>query len=149
MLVSGVCKAIYLHIYNHAFIFQFLFSYGLLQTIDCSSLCMQQVLVDYLFYILVQLLLLSCVQLFVTPWTIVHQASLSITNSRSLLKLMSIESVMPYNHLILCRSFSSYFQSFPGSRSIPRSQFFTSDGQSIGASASASVLPWIFRTDFL
>ena len=47
--------------------------------------------------------LLSCVRLFATPWTAAHQASLSITNSRSLLKLMSIESVMPSNHLILCR----------------------------------------------
>ena len=45
---------------------------------------------------------LSCVQLFATPWTAAHQASLSITNSWSLLKLMSIESVMPSNHLILC-----------------------------------------------
>ena len=46
---------------------------------------------------------LSCVQLFVIPWIAARQASLSITNSRSLLKLMSIESVMPSNHLILCR----------------------------------------------
>ena len=45
---------------------------------------------------------LSRVWLFVTPWTAAHQASLSITNSRSLLKLMSIESVMPSNHLVLC-----------------------------------------------
>ena len=45
---------------------------------------------------------LSRVRLFVTPWTAAHQASLSITNSRSSLKLMSIESVMPSNHLILC-----------------------------------------------
>ena len=45
---------------------------------------------------------LSHVQFFVTPWTAAHQASLSITNSQSLLKLMSIESVMPSNHLILC-----------------------------------------------
>ena len=45
---------------------------------------------------------LSRVQLFATPWTIARQASLSITNSRSLLKLMSIESVIPSNHLILC-----------------------------------------------
>ena len=45
---------------------------------------------------------LSCVQLFETPWTAVCQASLSITNSRSLLKFMSIESVMPSNHLIFC-----------------------------------------------
>ena len=46
--------------------------------------------------------LLSHVRLFVTPWTAAHQASLSITNSQSLLKLMSIESVMPSNHLIFC-----------------------------------------------
>ena len=46
---------------------------------------------------------LSHVQLFVTPWTVARQASLSITNSQSLLKLMSIESVMPSSHLILCR----------------------------------------------
>ena len=45
---------------------------------------------------------LSRVQLFVTPWTVARQASLSITNSWSLLKLMSTESVMPSNHLILC-----------------------------------------------
>ena len=45
---------------------------------------------------------LGRIQLFVTPWTAAHQASLSITNSRSPLKLMSIEVVMPSNHLILC-----------------------------------------------
>ena len=48
---------------------------------------------------------LSCVQLFATPWTAARQASLSITNSWSLLKPMSIESVMPSNHLILCHPF--------------------------------------------
>ena len=47
---------------------------------------------------------LSCIQLFVTPWTAAHQASLSFTISQSLLKLMSIESVIPSNHLILCHS---------------------------------------------
>ena len=46
---------------------------------------------------------LSCVRLFVTSWITAHQASLSITNARSLLKLMSIKSVMPSSHLILCR----------------------------------------------
>ena len=46
--------------------------------------------------------MLSCVQVFETPWTAAHQASLSIINSQSLLKLISIESVMPSNHLILC-----------------------------------------------
>ena len=49
--------------------------------------------------------LLSCVQRFATPWIAAHQASLSITNSRSLPKLMSIESVMPSSHLILCCPF--------------------------------------------
>ena len=47
--------------------------------------------------------LLSCVRLFVTLWTAAHQASLSITSSQSLLRLVSIELVMPSNHLILCR----------------------------------------------
>ena len=53
--------------------------------------------------LLLLLLLFSYVQLFAAPWTAAHQASLSITNSQSLLKLMSIESVMPSNHVILCR----------------------------------------------
>ena len=76
---------------------------------------------------------------FVTPWTAGYQASLSITNSQSLLRLMSIESVMPYNHLILCHPLLPSF--FPSIRAFPMSQFFTSGGQSTGASASASVLP--------
>ena len=84
---------------------------------------------------------LSHVWLFTTPWTTARQASLSITNSQNLLKLRSIESVMPSNHLILCRPFSSHLQSFPASGFFPMSQFFTSGGQSIGVSASASVLP--------
>ena len=58
----------------------------------------------------------SHVQLFVTPWTAVHQASLSITNSRSLLKLISIESVMPSNHLILCCPFLFPLSIFPSIR---------------------------------
>ena len=53
-------------------------------------------------YISQSVLLLSHVRLFVTSWTAAHQASLSITNSQRLLKLTSIELVMPYNHLILC-----------------------------------------------
>ena len=83
----------------------------------------------------------SHVQLFSTPWTAALQASLSVTNSQSLLKLMSIESVMPSNHLILCHPLLLLPQSFPTSGSFPMSQFFTSGGQSIGVSASASVLP--------
>ena len=84
---------------------------------------------------------LSRIQLFVTPWTAACQASLSITNSWSWLKLMSIESVMPSNHLILCCPFSSCLQSFPASGSFPMSWLFAPGGQSIGASASTSVLP--------
>ena len=59
---------------------------------------------------------LSRVQLFVTPWTIERQASLSITNCRSLLELMSIESVMPSNHLILCRPLLLLPSIFPSIR---------------------------------
>ena len=78
---------------------------------------------------------LSHVWLFATPSTAACQASLSITNSQSLLRLMSIESVMPSNHLILTAQF------FSASGSFQMSQFFASGGQSIGVSASASVLP--------
>ena len=84
---------------------------------------------------------LSHVWLLVTPWIAACQASLPITNSWSLLKLMSIESMMPSNHLILCRPFSSCPQSLPASGSFLMSQLFTWGGQSTGVSASASVLP--------
>ena len=60
--------------------------------------------------------LLSRVQLFATPWTAIYQASLSITNSQSLLKRMSIESVMPSNHLILCLPFLFLLSIFPSIR---------------------------------
>ena len=59
---------------------------------------------------------LSCVQLFATPWTAARQASLSITNSQSLLKLMSVESVMSPNHLILCRPLLLLPSIFPSIR---------------------------------
>ena len=84
---------------------------------------------------------LSHVRLFETPWTAAHQTSLSIINSQSLLKLMSIESVMPSNHLTLCHPLLlSRLQSFPTSGSFQMSQPFASGGQSIGVSSSASVL---------
>ena len=79
------------------------------------------------------------VQLFATPWTATHQASLSFTISRSLLKLISIESVMTSNHLVLCHPLSCC-QSFPASGSFLMSWLFASGGQSIEASSSASVL---------
>ena len=79
--------------------------------------------------------------LFVTPWTAARQASLSITDSWSLLKLMSVKLVMSSNHLILCHPLRLLPSIFPTSGPFLRSQFFTSGGQNIGVSASTSVLP--------
>ena len=90
--------------------------------------------------------LLNQVRLFVTPWTAARQASLSLTNTQSLLRLTSIELVMPSNHLTSVVPFSSHLQSFPASWSFLMSQLFTSGGQSIGVSAKASILP---MNDFL
>ena len=87
---------------------------------------------------------LSHVQLFVTPWTAARQASLSIPNSQSLLKLTSIHPSSRWCHPTIASSvipFSSCLQSLPASGSFPMSQFFASGGQSIEVSASASVLP--------
>ena len=98
---------------------------------------------------------LSCVRLFATPWTAACQASLSIINSWSLLKLMSIKSVMPSNHLILCHSFLLQPSIFPNVRVFSNESFFTSSGQSIGVSALVSVLSMniqsliSFRMDWL
>ena len=80
-------------------------------------------------------------RLFATPGTAVRQASPSITNSWSLLKLMSIESVMPSNHFILCCPLLLHLQSFSASGSFQMSQLLASGSKSIGVSASASVLP--------
>ena len=84
---------------------------------------------------------LSHVWLFATPWTAARQASLSITNSQSLPKLVPIEAVMLSNHRILYHPLLLPPPSFPASGSFPMSQFFASGGQRIGVSASASVLP--------
>ena len=83
---------------------------------------------------------LSHVQLFATPWTAACHTSLSII-SWHLLKLMSIELVISSNISFSVIPFSSCLQSLPASGSSPVSQFFKSGGQSIGASASALVLP--------
>ena len=97
----------------------------------------------------------SVVSDFATPWTAACQASLSTTNCRSLLKLMSIKS---WCHPTISSSvvpFSSCLQSFPASGSFQMNQFFASGGPSIGVSASASVLPmstedWFsFKMDWL
>ena len=79
--------------------------------------------------------------LFVTPWTAACQSSLSITNFQSLLKLMSIESVVPFNHLVLCHPLILPPSTFPRMKVFPMSLFFASGSQSIGVSVSATVLP--------
>ena len=85
--------------------------------------------------------LLSCVQLFAIPWTVACYAFLSFTVSWSLLNFMSIDSVMLSDHLILYHPLLLCLQTFPASESFPVSQLFSLDGQSTGASTSASVLP--------
>ena len=68
--------------------------------------------------------LLSCVRLFATPWTAACQASLSITNSQNMFKLMSIESVMPSNHVILCCPLLLLPSIFPSIRVISNESVF-------------------------
>ena len=84
---------------------------------------------------------LSLVWLSTAPWTATRQASLSITNSQSLLKLISIKSVMPSNHLFLCHPLLLLPSIFPRIRVFLVSQVFTLGDQSIGVSTSALVLP--------
>ena len=84
--------------------------------------------------------LLSCVQLFVTPWTAAHLASLSFTISQ-LLKLLSIELVLQSNHLILCHPLLLLPSILPSIRVFCNESLFASGGHRIGASVSASVLP--------
>ena len=91
---------------------------------------------------------LSHVRSFATPWT-AAQVSLSITNSQSLLRLMSIELVMPSNHLILCRPLSSCLQSFPAYGNFPMGQFFARVAKLLEFQLQRQSFQYIFRTDFL
>ena len=84
---------------------------------------------------------LSRVRLFATPWITARQASKSITSSWSLPKPMPIELVMSFSHLILCHPLLLLPPIPPSIRVFPMSQLFARGGQSIGVSASASVLP--------
>ena len=84
---------------------------------------------------------LSRVWRLTTPWTAARQFSLSITSSQSLFKLMPIESVVPSNHLILCRSLLLLPSIFPSIRVFSNESTLPWGGQSVGVSASASVLP--------
>ena len=89
----------------------------------------------------------SCVQCFVIPWTVAHQASLSFTISPSLLKLMSIESVLPSNHLLHCHPLLLLPSIYSVSKSFPVSQLSASGGESIRLSDTKSVLPRV-KGDF-
>ena len=84
---------------------------------------------------------LSHVRLFVTPLTAAHHASLPFTISQSLLRLMSIESVMPSNHLVLCHPLLLLPEIFPSIRVFSNELALHIRCQNIGVSASASVLP--------
>ena len=97
-----------------------------------------------LFYQFSSVYSLSRVRVFATPWTAAQQASLSITSSQSLLKLMSMSWMSWWCHPTISSSvipFSPSPQSFPASGSFQMSQLFASGGQNIGVSASSSVLP--------
>ena len=83
----------------------------------------------------------SHVHLFATSWTAAHQVSLSMINAWSLFKLMSIETVMPSNHLILFRPLLLLPSIFPSIRAFSSESVLASGGQSMGVSASPSVLP--------
>ena len=96
---------------------------------------------NWIFVFIVDVQLPSHVGLFMNPWTAARQASLSLTISWSLLKLTSMKSVMPSSHLILCHPLLFLPSVFPSMRSFPMSQFFALGGQSIGVSASTSVIP--------
>ena len=84
---------------------------------------------------------LSRVRLFATPWTATCQASLSITNSQSLPRLMSMELVMPSNHLILCHLLLLPPSIFPSIRVFSKESILRIRWPKVGISASASVLP--------
>ena len=101
------------------------------------------------FYCLLPVQSLSRVLLVATPWTAARQASLSITNSQSLLKLMSTESVMPSNHLILCRPLLLPPSIFPRVRVFQMSQFLPSCVHSFSISPSNEYSGQIsFRIDW-
>ena len=92
---------------------------------------------------------LCCVWLFVTPWTAARQASLSITHSQSLLKLMSIESVMPSNHLILCHPLLLLPSVFPSIRAFSNESVLCIRWPKYELQLKHQSFQWILKTDFL
>ena len=111
---------------------------------NCVELWLNRSVWPERFVIVVQLFSIH-VQLFATPWTVTRQAYLSFTISWHLLTLVSIETVMPPNHLILCCHFLLLPSIFPSIRVFSNESVFSSAGQSIGDSASVSVLPMNIR----
>ena len=97
----------------------------------------------YWSFVVVQLL--SCVQLIETPWTAAHQASLSITNSQILFKLISVELVITSNHLIPCHPLFLLPSIFLASGSFPMNQFFASGGKILELQLQYQSFQWIFR----
>ena len=100
-------------------------------------------------FLVLSLKFLSCIQIFVAPWTAAYQASLSITIFWNLLNSCPLSL---WCHQTISSSvipFSSCLQSFPASQSFLMSQFFTSGGQSIDLQLQHQSFQWIFRTDFL
>ena len=103
--------------------------------------CIQERLLTHLLWFSVQSL--NHVQLFVTPWTAARQISLSITNSQSLLKLMSIKLVMPYNHLILCCPLLLLPAIFPSIRAF---SVLLRWSKCMGLGFVKKSKPWAFKT---
>ena len=105
-------------------------------------ICMSVLCQSYTVWITILLFSRSVVSDYSQPaWTAAQQASLSFTTYQSLLKLMSIKSVMPSNHVVLCHPLLLLLSIFPSIRVFSNSWFYASGGQSIGASGSASPLP--------
>ena len=121
-------KYIYIYIYAHIHVFE-------------SFCCIPETNTILLMNSSVQFSSLSHVRLFETPWTAARWDSLSITNSRSLFKLMPIESVMPSNHLILCHPLLLLSSIFPSIKVFSNESVLHIRWPKIGVSASTSVLP--------
>ena len=106
---------------------------GSRDSVISSEFCLSPFIISTILYVVDVVQSLSHVWLFVIPWTAACQAPLSFTISQSLLKLLSTESVMSSNHLILCCSFSSCPQAFSSSGSFPISWLFALDGMAFAS----------------
>ena len=126
-----------------------LYPVSLFESILELKLWFNQDLIVFGLFIISSVQSLSCIQLFATPWTAARQASLSITNSQSLLKLMSIVSVMPSNHLILCSPLLLPSSIFPSIKVFSRVSCLHWVARELEFQLPHQSFQWIFRTDFL